>query len=174
MIEARSFVKNFNQAKKVLEEQKAVYKGEYKIHDKIFKNKNKPLSEEFLRLRFVLKNIWNEKEVVVVIKNTYVKEFGKNSVTPLKKQFNTNEEAQKFIEENLLNDFEYSFEFGRTGWQYDLGNGEQVDLEDIEGNLSIEIKSETEEGIKNLIYLFGMDEIIKGSSVVKVKELLGV
>ncbi len=173
MIEARSFVENFDKAKKVLEERKALNKGEYKIHDKVYSHKSKTLGEEFLRLRLVPQNIWYDKEVIVSIKNTELKEFGKNSIVPLKKQFDTEEEAQKYINDNLLNDFEFSFEFDRIGWQYDLGNGEQVDLEDVEGHLSIEAKSETEEGIRKLIEDLHMGDILKGPSVVKIKELLG-
>jgi hypothetical protein len=173
MLEARNFVKSLDEAKKILSANNAVYKGEYKIHDIIYfsKDSQKTFADEFLRLRLVLKNIWDEKEVVVAIKNTEVKEIGKNSNIPLKKYFDTEGEAKGYIENNLLDKFIYSYEFDRMGWQYDLGD-DQVDLEDIEGFLSIEVKSETEEGLKRLVNLFNMENILKGPSVVPIKELL--
>ena len=173
MLEARTFVKNFDRAKEILEAEKAVFKGEYEIHDIIFapKDNHKTLADEFLRLRVVPKNIWNEKQVIVAIKNTEVKDVGKNSTIPFKKEFDSKEEAQKFIEENFLDKFNYCFEFSRVGWQYDLG-GEQVDLEDVEGYPSIEIKSKTEEGLRKLADMFDIKDTIKGPAVVAVKELL--
>lgn len=173
MLEARTFVENFDKVKEVLKLCNAVFKGEYVLHDIIFASKNstKTLTDEFLRLRVVSKNIWNEKEVIVAIKNTEVMNVGKNSIVPFKKEFDSKEEAQKFIEENLLDQFKYSYEFSRTGWQYDLPEG-QVDLEDIEGLYSIEAKSKTEEGMKRIVKLFNIQDIIKGPSVVAVKKLL--
>jgi hypothetical protein len=173
MLEARVFVENFNKAKEVLEVRKAIFKGEYVIHDIIFapKDTTKTLVDEFLRLRIVPKNIWNEKEFIVAIKVTEVKDIGKNSVIPLKEQFDTRQEADRFIQQNLLDKFKYSYEFSRIGWQYDLSEG-QVDLEDIKGLYSIEAKAKTEEGLKELISLFGITDTIKGPSVVAVKKFL--
>ncbi len=173
MLEARTFVNDFDKAREVLKLLDAELKGEYEIHDIIFASKDpsKTLIDEFLRLRMVPKNIWNEKPFIVAIKNTEVREIGKDYTIPLKKQFDSKEEAQKFIDENLLDKFEYSFEFSRIGEQYDFSDG-QVDLEDIEGFLSIEIKSKTEEGLKRLAELFDMHYTLKGPSVVAVKELL--
>ena len=173
MLEARTFVNDFDKAREVLKLLDAELKGEYEIHDMIFssKDRSKTLVDEFLRLRIVPRNIWDEKPFIVAIKNTEVREIGKDYTIPLKKQFDSKEEAQKFIDENLLDKFEYSFEFSRTGEQYDFSDG-QVDLEDIEGFLSIEIKSKTEEGLKRLAELFEIHYTLKGPSVVAVKELL--
>lgn len=173
MLEARTFVDNFDEIKKILESNGAVFKGEYELRDIVFapKEAGKSLVDEFLRLRIVSKNIWTEKAVIVAIKKTEVKDIGKNSIVPLKKEFASKEEAEKFIEENLLDRFEYSFEFSRKGWQYDLG-GDQLDLEDIEGYLSVEIKSKTEKGLKRLANLFNKQDIIKGPTVVAMKKLL--
>lgn len=173
MLEARTFVDNFGEVKKILQEKNAVFKGEYELLDIVFEPKDpkKTLVDEFLRLRIVAKNIWTEKAVIVAIKKTEVKDIGKNSVVPLKKEFDSREEAEKFIKENLADKYQYSFEFNRKGWQYDLG-GEQLDLEDIEGHLSIEIKSKTEEGLKKLATLFNIKDTIKGPTVLAMKILL--
>lgn len=173
MLEARSFIKSLDEAKKILEEQGAIFKGEYLIHDVIYKSidPNKNLADEFLRLRHNKLNIWSEKDFVVAVKNTQLKEIGKNSTIPIREEFTTKEEALRYIEENLLDRFIFDYEFDRIGWQYDLGE-DQVDLEDIQGHYSIEVKSKTEEGLKKLVNLFGMEDIIKGPSVVSIKEML--
>ena len=173
MLEARSFLKSLDEAKKVLKEKGAVFKGEYKIHDTIFKSldPSRGLEKEFLRLRHNQINIWSEKDFIVAVKNTELEEVGKNSVIPVREEFDAEEEAKKYIEDNLLYAFTYDYEFDRIGWQYSLGEDE-VDLEDIEGNFSIEVKSETEDGLKRLVELFNMENILKGPSVVIIREIL--
>ena len=175
MLEARAFVSEIESARKILDE-KAVFKGEYICRDIIFVplDPNKSLKDQFLRLRIQEKNVWDEKDVIVAIKQTEQKEVGKNSIIPLRKEFDTEEEGRKYIEENLLDKFKYDFEFTRTGWQYNLGE-DQVDLERIE-NLdncfSIEVKSKTEEGLRRLLDLLSIKTTIQGPSVVEVKKLL--
>ena len=109
----------------------------------------------------------------MAIKNTELKQIGKNSIIPLKKEFDTVEEGRAFIEANLADQFTYDYDSHCIGWQYDLG-ADQVDLEDIEGHASIEFKSQTDEGLKKLFELFAIDPAlaIKGPSVVAVRELL--
>ena len=173
MLEARSFLKDLSFARKILAEHNAVFKGEYEIHNFIFapKNPTKTLSDEFLRLRLIPKNIWEEKSVVVAIKQTELKNIGKNSTILLKKEFDTEAEARAYIEENLLDKFVYDFEYSCIGWQYNMGD-DQVDLEEIEGLYSIEVKSITEEGIKHLVDVFNLKNVIIGPTVVAVKRLL--
>lgn len=173
MLEARTFVENLDEAKRILAENNAVFMGEYEIHNIIYasKDQTKSLGQIFLRLRTIPKNIWNEKPVIVVIKETELKEVGKNSIIPLKREFNTKEEALGFINKNYDDQFEYSFEFGCIGWQYFIGE-DGIDLENIEGHASIEFKSTTIGGLNNLLALFHVTETIKGPSVVAVKEIL--
>lgn len=173
MLEARSFVKSFDRAKEILNTNNAVFKDEYKIRDIIYKAKdpNKSLTDEFLRLRIFIKNIWGEKDFIVAIKNTIVKEVGKNSIIQLKVQFDTEAEAKEYVEKNLLDRFEYLYEFDRVGWQYFIGK-DVVDLEDFECHLSLGVKSKTESGLKKLVELFELKDVIKVPSVVAIKELL--
>ena len=173
MFDARTFLNGLDRAKEVLKNNGADFKGEYTIHDIIYKSKNpeEGLNEVFLRLRLVRQNIWDEKPFIVAIKNTEIKKVGKQSIIPVKKQFDTREEAEKFLQENYLDKFEYDFEFDRVGWQYFIGK-DGVDLEEIEGYYSIEFKSRVEENLQKLLDLFGVKDIITGSSVVKIKEIL--
>jgi len=173
MLDARIFITELDTARKILKMNQAVFKGEYSIHDSIYSSNdlNNGIDKVFLRLRSVLKNIWNEKPFIVAIKHTELKSVGKQSVIPVKKQFDTLLEAQEFLNKTYLNEFTFLYEFSRIGWQYDIGD-EQVDLEEIEGLYSIEFKSPTEEGLNKLLKLFNVNDVIKVPSVVKIKELL--
>lgn len=173
MLEARIFDYDLEKAREILLQHKAVFKGEYEVLDTIYlpKDTNHTIGQTFLRLRVVPKNIWDEKPVIVAIKNTELKEVGKQSTIPLKKEFNTKEEAEIFIEKNHMDIFEYDFEFSRVGWQYFIGE-DGVDLEKGEGYSSIEFKSKTEDGLKQLLHIFDAKDPIKGPSVLKIKEIL--
>lgn len=176
MIEARTFVSEIESVRKILEENRAVFKGEYILTDQIFSSYNpkKELDDEFLRLRTYQKNIWPEENVIVAIKKHEQKEVGVDTEVPLKKGFESKEEAQKFIEENLLSQYKYEFEFTRTGWQYDIGE-DQVDLErvdDLKDFYTIEFKSNNVEGLKKLVKLLNLRDVIKGPIASHMKELI--
>jgi len=172
MLDARTFPPNLTTARTILTERNRNFKGEYEIRDLIYKSKDpsQTLATVFLRLRFIPLNIWNEKQVIVSIKNTELKSVGKQSIIPVKEQFDTEADARAFIEQNYSDTFEFDFEFSRRGWQYDL-NGDQVDLEEIESYTSIEYKSKTEEGLRALLDTFGVtdDQVLKGPSVIEMR-----
>ncbi len=176
MKDARIFTSNLDGARKILAEQKAVCKGDYKIHDIIYspKDTTKSLANEFLRLRLVPRNIWDEKAVVLTIKQTKLNTIGKESVIPLKLQFDHETDARKYLQHNLADKYTFDYEFERTGWQYFMPNDDGVDLEDINGHFSIEFKSSTQAGLEKLLKTFGIDvhEVIKGPSVTAIKEKL--
>ena len=106
MIEARVFVDSLDSAKAILNQENAELKGKYKIHDTIYRNINKSISliEEFLRLRVVPENIWDEKEVILALKQTELRKVGKNSSIPIKLQYDKREEAEKYYNQNLRDD----------------------------------------------------------------------
>lgn len=172
MLDARTFPPNLTTARTILTEKNWNFKGEYEIRDLIYKSKDpsQTLATVFLRLRFIPLNIWNEKQVIVSIKNTELKSVGKQSIIPVKEQFDIEADARAFIEQNYSDTFEFDFEFSRRGWQYDL-NGDQVDIEEIESYASIEYKSKTEEGLRALLDTFGVtdDEVLKGPSVIEMR-----
>lgn len=176
MIEARTFSSEIDSTRKILEEHGAVFKGEYILRDKIYSSYNPPkrLDDEFLRVRIYQKNIWNDSNVMVAVKIHEQKEIGVDTVIPLKKGFETEEEAMKFVEENLLDKYKYEFEFNRTGWQYDLGE-DQIDLErvdDLKDFYTVEFKSSTVEGLKRLEGLLKLENVIRGPIASHMKELL--
>ncbi len=175
MFDARIFLTELESAKKTLSDNCANFKGEYVIHDYIFRSTNpqEALEKVFLRLRLVPMNMWSDKSVVVAIKNTEKREVGKQSIIPIKREFDTEAQAQEFIKENYSNSFVFDFDFKRRGWQYDLPNGDQVDLEDIEDNYSIEFKSKSEKGLRTLLGLFNVEpnDVVQGPSVVAIKKI---
>lgn len=179
MIEARVFTDNLDDAKAVLKEEQAIFRGRYVIEDAIYRNVDVdvPLIDEFLRLRVIPENIWDEKQVILALKRTQLRDVGKNSDIPFKLQFDEKAEAEAYYEQNLKDKFVRAFSFSRVGWQYFLQNGDVVDLEVIEQDFpSIEFKSETDEGIQKLLARFDVNQqdVITGPSVVAVKEKLGL
>jgi adenylate cyclase class IV len=176
MIEARSFVSEIDTTRKLLEENGAVFKGEYVLTDKIYSSYNPPkaLDDEFLRVRTHHVDIWNNPYVLVAVKIHEQKEIGVDTVVPLKKGFETEEDALKFVNEHLLNQYKYEYEFNRTGWQYQLGEDE-VDLErvdDLKDFYTVEFKSATVEGLKKLETLLHLKDIIRGPIASHMKELV--
>lgn len=179
MIESRVFIDSLDNARYILNRENAELKGKYKIHDTIYRNvdKNIPLIEEFLRLRVVPENIWDEKEVILALKQTKLHKVGKECHIPIKLQFDKREEAENYYEHNLKDNYVKDFDFWRIGWQYLLPSGDVVDLEVIEDNyFSVELKSETDEGMEKLLTLFGIkkEDAVTGPSVVAVRDILSV
>lgn len=177
MIEARIFVDDLNSAKAVLLREDAHVAGDYEIEDTIYESVDPKvsLSDEFLRLRFVPENIWNEMPVILSIKKTNQREVGKESEIPLRLEFDTKQEAEAYYANHLSKKFRKSFVFSRSGRQHILDNGDVVDLEVIEdGYGSIEFKSATDKSMKALLELFsiGRESVIKGPSVVAIKNRL--
>lgn len=177
MIEARVFVSSLDSAREVLRGKNAELKGKYKIHDTIYRNvdENVPLIDEFLRLRVVPENIWEDKEVVLALKQTNLHKVGKDSHVPIKLQYDKHEEAEAYYEQNLQDKYVKDFDFWRIGWQYLLPNGDVVDLEIVEDAYpSIELKSETDEGMEKLLNAFNIQkqDVITGPSVVAVRGIL--
>jgi hypothetical protein len=179
MIEARIFTDILDDAKTILQTQKAVNKGAYKIVDEIFRSRDVtlPLIDEFLRLRVMHENIWNDKDVVLAVKRTRLQTVGKNSDIPLKLQFDRMEDAEAYYAKHLSTQYVKDFSFSRIGWQYIMDNDDVVDLEIIEDYYpSIEFKSETADGIEKLLSLFNIprNQVITGPSVVAVRKMLKI
>lgn len=177
MIEARIFTDSLDRARTLLDAFGGENQGYYTIDDEIYRNVDDSvsLSEEFLRLRVIPENIWDEKPVILALKQTELRKLGKNSHIPLKLQFDTKAEAEAYYSQYLKNEYVFDFLFSRVGWQYFLPNGDVVDLEILEESYpSIEFKSDTDEGMKRLLGKFAVNErdVMKGPSVVAFKQVL--
>ena len=176
MIEARTFLKEIESTKKLLEENGASFKGEYILKDKIYSSYNpkKDLDDEFLRVRTYYKDIWNNPKVLVSVKIHDQKEIGVDTVVPIKKGVENEEDALNFVNENLLNQYKYEYEFNRTGWQYILGEYE-IDLErvdDLDNFYTVEFKSDTVDGLRKLETILNLKDVIRGPIASHMKELI--
>ena len=123
----------------------------------------------------VPENIWDEKRVILALKQTELRQVGKSSHIPIKLQYDSREEAEEYYEQNLKDDYVKDFEFWRVGWQYFLPNGDVVDLEIIEDEYpSIELKSKTDASLEKLLDKFGIKRVnvITGPSVVAVRSIV--
>jgi hypothetical protein len=179
MIEARIFTDSLEPARSVLRREDAVLAGAYKIHDTIYRSRNEdvPLIDEFLRLRVIPENIWDEKAVILAVKQTQLHTTGKHSLVPLKLQFDEREAAEAYYGQNLKDAYVRDFEFWRIGWQYILHSSAVIDLEIIENkHPSIELKAETEEAMEKLLDTFNVQrgDVIVGPSVVAIRSLLEI
>lgn len=177
MIEARIFIDDIEPARDKLIKLGATDQGRYVIDDEVYRNIDNTVSltDEFLRLRVIPENIWDEKSVILALKQTKLRTLGKNSHIPLKLQFDTKEEAAAYYEEHLKDAYTFDFSFSRVGWQYFLPNGDVVDLEILEDKYpSIEFKSHTDEGIQLLLGKFAVADhrVMRGPSVVAFKDVL--
>lgn len=177
MIEARVFVDSLDAARNTLEQENAELQGRYKIHDTIYRNVDTsiPLVEEFLRLRVIPENIWDEKQVILALKQTDLHIVGKSSRVPMKLQYDNYEDAEEYYEQNLKDEYVKEFDFWRIGWQYLLPNGNVVDMEIIEDkHPTIELKSNTDTGMEKLLDAFDIKkmDVITGPSVVAVRDIL--
>ena len=176
MIEARIFLDSLKDVEEILAKQEYEFRGNFKITDEIYRSKDpsKPLSDDLLRLRVIPKNIWNTKDVIISVKQTNLKDIGKESKIPLKLEFDNVKTARSYLKQKILDDYKYDFTFSRTGRQYILSNGDVVDLEIIEGKPSVEFKSGSEQGIKDLLELFNipLNKILVGPCIVGVKNIL--
>lgn len=175
MIEARIFTDEIDTARLTLEKLGAVSQGRYVIDDEVYRNRDKSISlvDEFLRIRSIPENIWDEKPFIVALKQTELRMVGKESRIPLKKQFDTKAEADAYFRLNLESDYIFDYAFSRVGWQYFLPNGDVVDLEILEDtHPSIEFKSTTDQGIEKLLGLFAVasNQVISGPSVIAFKQ----
>lgn len=175
MIEARIFTDEIDTARSTLEKLGAVSQGKYVIDDEVYRNRDESVSlvDEFLRIRSIPENIWEEKPFIIALKQTQLRTVGKESRIPLKLQFDTKADAQEYFRLNLQNEYVFDYAFSRVGWQYFLPNGDVVDLEILENAYpSIEFKSTTGHGVERLLGLFAVshDQVITGPSVMAFKQ----
>ncbi len=122
------------------------FKADFGFYDLVYVNKNgTSITEDTLKIRVYQTNHWNNKDVLVIRKIAPIINGAKEDKVLLREEFDTLEEAQSYVDANLLNDYRFAFKLKKTGIQY--GN-DKIDLwkENIENvGLSIEIGSEDEE-----------------------------
>ena len=127
-------------------------KCDFSFYDLIYASKNgTSITDDTLKIRVYQINHWKCKNVLLIRKLTYLNSDFKSDSVALREEFDTVEEAQKYIDDKLSKDYSYAFKLQKSGVQY--GN-EKVDLwkEDIlDLGLSVEIGSEDEELIEKIL-----------------------
>jgi hypothetical protein len=99
----------------------------------------------------------------MIRKQTKLRDAGKIDEVVLKKEFDALGEAQKFIEVNFKDEFEYSFEFSKEGWEYEL-DSIRVWVEDVkEYKPSIEVGAEDSESLEKTYDKLGIVEKLNKS-----------
>ncbi|HTW96175.1 MAG TPA: hypothetical protein VMD74_00770, partial [Candidatus Methylomirabilis sp.] len=139
MVEGRAIISDIGETKKKIEQMGGIFRGDYIFKDVIFvpQINDYNLNDDYLRLRIYEINNWPRKNFSLVRKRA------KKSI--LKKDFDAENEALDFIEQEFSAEFKQGFEFSRQGWQYDFGST-RIFLEDIENfKPMIEVETETEQ-----------------------------
>ncbi len=140
------------------------FKTDFSFYDLVYINKNGTLiTDDMLKIRVYQSNHWKSKDVLVIRKIAPLVNGTKEDKVLLKEEFDTVEEAISYVDNYLLNDYDYGFKLQKTGIQY--GN-EKVDLwkENVENlGLSVEIGSEDEELIEKVFSDLDVEERLNES-----------
>ena len=135
------------------------FKVDFAFYDLIYVNKNgASITDDTLKIRVYQINHWKSKNVLVIRKVAPLVNGSKEDKVLLKEEFDTVEEAQEFVDANLLDEYDFAFKLQKTGIQY--GN-DKVDLwkEDVEKvGLSVEVGSEDEELMEQVFSDLDVDE----------------
>ena len=96
------------------------------------------ITDDTLKIRVYQINHWNSKNVLVIRKVAPLINGSKEDKVLLREEFDTVEEAKEYVNDNLLNEYEYAFKLQKSGNQY--GN-DDLDLwkEDVI-NLGISVE----------------------------------
>ena len=155
MIEERATISDILKTKKIIENLGAVLKGEYVFKDKIFINAGD--ADGFLRMRIYSKNNWDTKDVVLL--KLAPKSSGHANIF-FRQEFETEREADEFVLNNFP-EFIYSFEYSKTGSQYNLGET-IIFIEDIEEiGPSVEIEASSKQELESLFSKINAGEKIE-------------
>lgn len=157
MIEGRAIIKDIEETRQALIKLGAECVAEYQFKDIIFVPRtDTSLNDDYIRIRVYSKNNWPTKNVVVMRKKAKFHAVGKEDTIVLKKEFDSEDEARQYIEQEFNDSFIFGFEFSRVGWQYSMGEY-RLFVEDIEKMPPvIEIEAGTEEALAQLYKNIGI------------------
>ncbi len=115
-------------------------------------NKNgKSITEDTLKIRVYQINEWKNKNVLVIRKDAPIINGQKEDRVLLREEFDSEEEAIKFVNSNYSDNYDFSFKLEKKGIQY--GNTD-VDVwnENVTNvGISVEIGSSDERIIENIL-----------------------
>lgn len=127
------------------------FKCDFSFYDLVYVNKSgASITDDTLKIRVYQNNHWKSKDVLVIRKVATPINGSKEDKVLLREEFDTVEDAQKYINDNLLKEYKFAFKLQKSGNQY--GN-EKLDLwkEDVlDLGISVEIGSEDEKLIEEV------------------------
>ena len=104
--------------------------SEYGFYDLVYLNKNgASITEDTLKVRVYQKNEWDSKAVLVIQKRATIENGAKIDL--------------KFVKDNFLSSYDFSFKFSKTGIEY-KNETIRVWVEDVE-NIGITLELEAED-----------------------------
>ena len=136
---------NSDNVDEVIKKYDLKFKCDFSFYDLIYVNKDgTSITDDTLKIRVYQINHWNSKNVLVIRKVAPLINGSKEDKVLLREDFDTVEEAKEYVNDNLLNEYEFAFKLQKSGNQY--GN-DDLDLwkEDVINlGISVEIGSEDE------------------------------
>lgn len=142
-----------------------VYKvHEFAFYDLVYMNKDgASITEDTLKIRVYRHNEWENKNVLVIRKKAEVINGVKEDKVLLREEFDREEDALKYVNDNLSDEFDYKFKLEKEGIEY-KGDDLRIWVEDIKDmGLSIEFSSSSQEKIEESIKLFDVKERLEVS-----------
>ena len=140
----RCILKNDN-VDEVIKKYGLKFKCDFSFYDLIYVNRDgTSITDDTLKIRVYQINHWKNKNVLVIRKVAPLVNGSKEDKVLLREEFDTVDEAQKYVNDNLLREYKFAFKLQKSGVQY--GN-EQLDLwkEDVQDlGISVELGSEDE------------------------------
>ncbi len=136
---------NSDNVDEVIKKYDLKFKCNFSFYDLIYVNKDgTSITDDTLKIRVYQINHWNSKNVLVIRKVAPLINGSKEDKVLLLEEFDTVEEAKEYVNDNLLNEYEFSFKLQKSGNQYgnddlDLWKEDVIDL-----GISVEIGSEDE------------------------------
>ena len=135
------------------------YKCDFSFYDLVYVNKRgTPITDDTLKIRVYQTNHWKSKDVLVIRKIAPLINGSKEDKILLREEFDTVEEALEYVNNNLLNEYEFAYKLSKSGIQY--GN-ENIDLwkEDIiDLGLSVELGSSDEKLLEEVFNSLNVEE----------------
>lgn len=148
-----------NNVDEVIRKYDLKFKCDFAFYDLIYVNKNgASITDDTLKIRVYQINQWNNKNVLVIRKVAPLINGTKEDKVLLREEFDTVEEAQKYVDDNYLDEYKFAFKLQKSGKQY--GN-EIIDLWDediLDLGKSIELGSEDESLIEEVFNSFDIKE----------------
>lgn len=159
MFYARIILNNKDNLQQILNDLQAQKKSDFSFYDLVYLNRDgSSITDDTLKIRVYQHNEWNSKAVLVIRKKAERINGVKEDKFLVREEFDTEEEAKSFVEDNYRDTFDYVFRLEKTGEEYQNDNL-RIWIEDIKDmGISIEFGSESQESVEEVIKMFDVKE----------------